>query len=219
MTTTRAICYTRRVNPTDPAAVIATFCRIARPIMRRFMSANSCIGAARTTLEVLRIYGIEAQPLAVSLVFQVPVREYARLCGIPQDQQAELKAKSKNWIDLGNGGWQGHLVVLAASRWVLDAALDQADAPEFGVPVPPEVYVFDTLGHDWNPQENFEMQLNLTLDNGDPATLYYRSLEDEGYRATEAWNDEGLPLLAHAIAIDMERHKPERVPNDKGKRR
>ena len=187
----------------DPKAVIEEFCRMARPLMRRFMPADSCIGSGRTTIEVMRLFGIEAVPLAVSFVFQVPAREYARLSGIPKDEQEEMKAKSKTWIDLSDDGWQGHLLVLAADRWVLDPAFDQADAPQFGVHVPSEIFFFDALGQEWNPREKFEMQLDLVMDNGDNATLYYRRLADESYRDTDAWNDEGLPLLAQAIAAEM----------------
>jgi len=42
------------------------------------------------------------------------------------------------------------------------------------------------------------------LDSGDSATLMYQSIDDRSYLESEAWKDEGLPLLAHAIAIDME---------------
>jgi hypothetical protein len=72
------------------------------------------------------------------------------------------------------------------------------------VSIPAEVFVVDTAGQDWNPKENFEVQLGLILDNGDHAALIYRRISDRSYLETEAWQDEGLPLLAHAIAIDME---------------
>jgi hypothetical protein len=44
------------------------------------------------------------------------------------------------------------------------------------------------------------VKLGLMLDSGNQATLTYVSIPDESYRETEAWNDEGLPVLAAAIA-------------------
>jgi hypothetical protein len=187
-------------------AVIEKFARIARPMMREYMSADSCISAARTTVETMRLCGLRAVEIPVSFIFQVPVREYARLSGLSTEEYAEAKAKAKAWKDLTHPdgkGWDGHLIVLVERRWILDPAIDQADAPEFGVSVPPEVFFFDSSGQDWNPRENFHMELKLVLDNGDDAQLIYRSTSDRSYRTTEAWADEGLSLLAHLIATEM----------------
>jgi hypothetical protein len=190
----------------DTVDVIDRFASIARPVMRQFMSATSCIGAARITIEVMRTYRLRAVEIPVCFVFQVPARAYARISGFPAEEREEMKAKLASWehVAAEGGGWDGHLVVLVENRWLIDAAIDQADAPRFGVSVPAEVFVVDTDGQDWNPNENFEIQLGLILDNGDNATLYYRSISDRSYLETEAWNDDGLPLLAHVIAMDME---------------
>jgi hypothetical protein len=196
----------RRLSKEDPPAVIAAFGSIARPIMRKFMNTTSCISAARTTIETMRIYGLRAVELPVCFVFQVLVRKYARIIGIRGEELAEIKAKSASWehVSSKRAGWDGHLIVLVENRWLIDAAIDQADSPRFGVRLPPEVFVADLAGQDWNPNENFEINLGLILDNGDKATLIYRNISDRSYLESEAWKDEGLPLLAHVIAIDME---------------
>ncbi len=189
--------------------VIARFASIARPVMRKFMDAASCIAAARTTLEVMKIYGLRAVEIPTCFVFQVPARKYARISGFTAAERAEMKAESATWRDEKpeGTGWNGHLIVLVEDRWILDPSIDQANAPEFGVFVPSEVFVIDTRGQDWSPNENFDINLGLVLDNGDKATLLYRRIWDRGYLETDAWNDEGLQLLAHAIAIDMESEK------------
>lgn len=191
---------------TSAPAVIAAFGRIARPVMRKFMSAASCIGAARTTLEVMKVYGLRAVEIPTCFVFQVPARKYARISGFTAAERADMKAVSATWRDetLPEGtAWNGHLIVLVEDRWILDPSIDQTNAPEFGVFVPSEVFVIDARGHDFNPNDNFDIDLGLILDNGDKATLMYRRIEDRTYLETDAWKDEGLPLLANAIAIDM----------------
>lgn len=190
------------------SAVIASFTQLARPTMRRFMTRASCIGAARTTLETMRVFGLEARALPVMFLFQVPARGYGRICGVPEEERRELVARSPGYRDVipeGPGGWNGHLVVLVENRWLLDPSIDQVEEPEFGVYVPPMVFTVDTIDNPWNPAEDFEIKLGLRLDNNDEATLLYRSIQDQGYLETEAWTDEGLPLLAHAIAVNIER--------------
>jgi hypothetical protein len=195
----------KTTNGHKPAAVVEAFARTARPVMRKYMTPASCIAAARTTIEVMRIYGLRAVEIPVCFAFQVPVRKYARLAGFTRAERAEMRAEAASWTDeLPEGsGWNGHLLVLVENRWLLDPSIDQADAPQFGVSVPAEVFVVDTVGRQWNPDENFEMKLGLVLDNGDRAELMYRSTRDGSYLETEAWTDEGLPLLAHAIAKGM----------------
>jgi hypothetical protein len=188
-----------------PAAAITHFQKTARPIMRQWMSAESCIGAARTVVEAMRLFQIPTRVLPVSYIFEVPARKYARVCGFTGKEREEMRANAATWRDLPNvgTGWNGHLLVLAADRWLIDPAIDQVDNPEFGVAVPPLIFVVDLAGREWAADEQFEMDLRVTLDNGDAARLRYWSLEDREYLQTEAWTDEGLPLLAAAIVERM----------------
>jgi hypothetical protein len=193
----------------EPVEVIARFASVARPVMRKFMVAASCIGSARTTIEVMRTYGLRAVEIPVCYAFQVPSRKYARIGGFSEAERAEMRAKCSTWYDepSEDGSWNGHLIVLVEDRWLLDPSLDQVESPQFGVPAPCDIFVVDTVGQEWDPNEQFRINLGLILDNDDKATLTYRRIEDTSYRETGAWNDAGLGLLAHWIAIDMERGK------------
>jgi hypothetical protein len=175
----------------------------ARPIMRRWMTANSCIGAAKTTLETMKLLGLRARVLPVSFVFQVPSLKYARVCGFSPQEKAELRAKSARWVEEGGNGWSGHLLVLVEDRWLLDPSIDQASSLEFGVYVEPEVFVVDTKGEMWTPDVPFELQLGITLTSGETGSIYYRAFDDQDFLETEAWNDEGLPALAKTIFSEM----------------
>jgi len=183
--------------------IVDVFSQIARPIMRQFMDASSCIASARCTIEVMKLFQLRSQEIPVAFALQVPARKYARISGWTEEQRAEMRKTAASYQDLPIKGWNGHLLVLVENRWVIDPSIDQADAPEFGVSIPPEVFTFSTQGNKWNPFDQFEMQLGLTLDNGDQASLMYRRIENTEYLETEAWNDEGLPALAKAIAVQM----------------
>jgi hypothetical protein len=185
------------------AKAIHLFATTARPIMRRWMPANSCIGAAKTTLETMKLLGLRARVLPVSLLFQVPSRKYVRICGFSAEEKAEMRARSADWIDEGGEGWSGHLLVLVDDHWLLDPSIDQVSAPRFGVYVEPEVFVWDTGGQTWTPDVPFEMRLGIGLTTGETGSIYYQSFADESFLKTEAWNDEGLPFLAWEIFHQM----------------
>lgn len=194
---------------TDPQDVIATFAAVARPVMRTFMDRASCIGSARTTIEVMKHYGLRAVELPTQFAFQVPARNYARISGFSEQERAEIKTRATSWRDElcpDGEGWNGHLIVLVEDRWVLDPSIDQVHCPDLGVTVPSMVLAFDSEGHVFDPNLGFRINVGLILDNGDHASMSYRSISDTSYLESGAWNDEGLGLLAEAIWIDMERY-------------
>jgi hypothetical protein len=185
--------------------IVHRYSQIARPIMRQFMDRSSCIASVRTTVEVMRIFRLQAREYSVSFVFEVPEKKYARIAGFSHAERKRMAKESQTWKDdiPENGGWNGHLIALVENRWLIDPSIDQAHAPEFGVEIAPEMLVIDTEGHHWNARCQFDVHLGLTLDNGVIAKVKYRSVKNRGYLNSDAWNDEGLPLLADAIAEKM----------------
>jgi hypothetical protein len=186
--------------------IVRGFAHVARPIMREFMEAASCIASARTTIEVMRRYELRTSEIPVSLCFQVNAKKYARIAGFSKAERARMQRTARNWRDdiPDGGGWNGHLLVLVENRWLLDPSIDQAESAEFQVPVPPKVLVIDLKGQEgFRPSGNFVMRLGFRLDNGDEGKLDYRRIRDRSYLDTEAWNDDGLPLLAGVIANQM----------------
>jgi hypothetical protein len=189
---------------TDPSLIIQRFAQTARPLMRRFMPAASCIASVKTTIEVMRHFQLRVIECPVSFAFTVPGKSFARVAGFSRAERKRMEEKALTWRDErpAEGGWNGHLIALVENRWILDPSIDQAHAPEFGVEIPPEILVIDVNGHQWKPR-GFEMRLGLRLDNGEEASVRYRSIKNRSYLDTEAWNDEGLPLLAAQIAKGM----------------
>lgn len=183
--------------------IIATFARVARPIMRKWMTPNSCIASARVTIETMKLFNLRAEEIPVSYVFQVPARKYARISGFSGKEQADMKCKATTWRDeLPEGlGWNGHLLVLVEDRWVLDPSIDQMASRGFRVEIPEEVFVIDTAGR--KLEQFCQIELRLILDDGHNAALMYRRIPDLSYRESEAWTDEGLPILADEIAMQM----------------
>ena len=194
----------------EPVEIVARFASVGRPIMRRFMSAASCIASARTTIEVMNGYGLDAVEIPTCYSFEVPARKYARVGGFSEEERAEMRAHAAKWRDdpKDDGDyWNGHLIVLVEDRWLLDPSLDQIESEEFGVPGPNGIFFVDMAGQKLDPNDQFQIELGLRLATGDTATLTYRRIEDRTYLDTDAWRDEGLGLLACMIAEDMEKSK------------
>jgi hypothetical protein len=192
------------MRPGAAVLAIREFARCSRESMRQFMPANSCIGSAKTTIEVMKLLGLKAFEIPVSMVFQVPARSYARVSGLTDEEKAEARAQAKSWRDdiPDDQSWNGHLIVLVEDRWMVDPSVDQLGDKELGVEVPPDILVLDTKDHKFDPA-GFDMQIKLTMENGDKATLFYRTTGDSSYQQTGAWTDEGIPFLAQAILFRM----------------
>jgi hypothetical protein len=183
--------------------IVHEFGALARPVMREFMTKASCIASARTTVEVMSLFGLKAVPVPVSFIFHVPARKYMRVCGFNREEKKRMRAAAADWRPSSERGWNAHLIVFVENRWLVDPSIDQAGCEELGVIVPEEVLVIDSIGHNVDLRVNFEMSLGLKLDNGDEAKLVYRRIGKYDYRKTLAWNDEGLPFLAKRIANEM----------------
>lgn len=190
----------------DTEKIVREFGVIGRAVMRESMTRTSCIAAARTTIEVMRQFGLKAYEVPVSFAFHVPARKYARVCGFSLEEKRRMRATAATWREDAShdgNGWNGHLIVFVADRWMIDPAIDQASCEELGVTVPEEALVVDTAGHNADMKRHFLVTLGLRLDSGDEAKLTYQKISKRDYRGTLAWNDEGLPFLAKRIAAEI----------------
>ena len=111
---------------TDPSLVIQRFAKTARPIMRRFMPAASCIASVRTTIEVMRHFNLRVIECPVSFAFTVPGKHFARISGFSRAERKRMENSARTWRDEcpAEGGWNGHLIALVENRWILDPSID-----------------------------------------------------------------------------------------------
>jgi hypothetical protein len=123
------------VTRPDLATLLERYAGVARPIIRADFSADSCIASTRITLAVCRAFGWRGAAVPTSL--RVANRAYMDLlAGTTDEATAEaLGAKAVIVGDQPNGD-VGHLVAWIHRRYLVDAALDQVERPEFGLLVP-----------------------------------------------------------------------------------
>lgn len=166
---------------------------LAKPILLRHFSKDSCINTTRVLLEVFRALGIPAE--ACSVRVQLYTAGYIAMAEA-KGRMPRTREEMMEWTDhpdvyslgIGYGGidvdpkaWCGHLAIRIGDG-LLDATLDQADRPERGLilpsvlqleEMPPEFWMGDT------PVAN-------KMSNG-CVVRYEHVPRSNGYLASPAW--------------------------------
>ena len=129
--------------------VLAHYTRLARPVLREYMTASSCIASTRVTLDVLHHFGLHGTPVpVVAIVLNPPAaRLMYELGRYPEPEEQEPVG---GWIvsvgypkppeEVAPDDWNGHLaagVVMAdGTPYLVDASIDQADRPARNIALP-----------------------------------------------------------------------------------
>ncbi len=165
--------------------------------MSPWLTPNSCIAASRITIDCLRILGIPAEPVATKFMVQVEEIGMAYACGLSAEElyTAGESIRHPRWI-----GWDGHLVV-RAGEWLIDPSFHQADIAlgkrlrVEGIPMFPFPVGTNSL--------EFHASYTGRFDSGLTAQIDYVAIQDNSWRDSGAWNDEGLVLLTRRIASQV----------------
>jgi hypothetical protein len=185
--------------------ILAAYAKIARPVMRQFMEAESCVTATRVTCEFFDGCHMPSVPVPCKLMFKVPGKNYMYVSGWKGKIKERMKHEAKAWHDVAPVGptWAGHLLALVQDRWLVDASIDQVTSPEHGVTVPPIALVVD-LGTQGATALTGTVSAAVVLDDGASAEITYISTDDHKYAKTEAWLDgTGARVIAVMIAREI----------------
>ncbi len=185
----------RWTNNTEEAAIVRAYTGNARLVMREFMTINSCIGSARVTLDFLERYGISARVQPVKFVVEWKDKNVAYTSGLTESERSSALGQRQAYAD----GWNGHLIVIAGNRWIIDPSFDQAVAA-LGILPPAEMLCLES---DRIGDARIEAEAVAVMDSGEELKIRYIPLDDDSYCATEAWNDIGLPFLVSEIATKL----------------
>lgn len=127
------------------AEIIDRFAKTARPIIRQYFRADSCVASTRITIEVLSRFGIKARPFQVSPVAMN--RQYAALLkahgGWPsvevfeewKEQDPTIWSLGIDPVESNDKRYAGHLVA-RTGRYIIDASADQLTRVPRGIIVP-----------------------------------------------------------------------------------
>ncbi len=134
-------------------------------------TVHSCVASSRVTVEVLRYFGIAAQPKGVTAYIQNAA--YLAL---------EDRAKTMSEADLLASGAWGVGVTEHVVAWVpahdafIDLSLDQASRPHKGLPLEPSVFPL-VAGYDWSAPVGYDdvvTGLRVVVDPEPDGDRYWR---------------------------------------------
>lgn len=168
----------------------------ARATMLNYLSRETCIMSTRmVSLMLERILGLRCLPVAVSAVAinyrGAHLLENGKtMKDLAEDENtAMLICRHKGpQADKPGDWWGGHLTMVVAGRYFVDASADQFTFANGGIVV--SAPIVHDLGDEAAAFLNDEMQLGFNLSNG--ALLAYESeLEDLTYRDSHDWEANG----------------------------
>ena len=190
------------------------YIQIGRKAILEFTDRFSCVSSTKLTILTLAKLGIKCTPQAVKFAFTVPELDKAYSCGLSHKELAAVGGPvTHRTTSDGTPGWRGHLVAITEDRrYLLDSSLDQVDmAFEEKLGLPTRVYVFsvpanaetDTFG-----EHGFKLNIDGVTITGLNFNLQYVTVEDNTYADSPAWNDPGIPFLAHNLANQVRGESP-----------
>lgn len=192
----------------QPAEILEVFAEVARPMILQFFPPNSCIAAARTTLECLKRFSVDAYAEPVRFVVKIEELNLAFTTGLSEDERRRAISDADSWFDAATreSGWNGHLIVLAVNRrYLVDPTFDQAfyqltQAGKLIEPLEPLVLV---LPLDEPATDRFGITFGARFSNGLNATVMYDSIADKSFLEAPAWERDHLQPLIYSIVRRM----------------
>lgn len=100
---------------------------------------QSCIASCRVGLDVLRSFEVVARPEAVRYDVYSPEAFLWRLAGLPWPPPAGRVLRVRGTGTFDDTRWDGHLVLILATGWLVDLSLDQASPPDQMLTLAPAV--------------------------------------------------------------------------------
>jgi hypothetical protein len=187
--------------------VLGLFEHAARPSLN-FFARNTCIEQTRILIEVLKRFGIEAEPLATKLHVVCPAKRYQfLLSGDPADLR-NAKRFTPRVIERKNDADETlgyHTVTLVGGRRLLvDLTLAQASSEEFDFAIDPQTFVLP-LPFAIPPDELPDLRLECATDAGVPFTVRYIGVPDRDWERAPAWEPSHLWALIDLIEWRMRR--------------
>lgn len=183
--------------------VLDRYRRVARGILLFYFGPASCIASTRVTIEVLKRFGVSAEPLAVKFLAQCHARKTAYQSGFTDEELKGAKSQSPA-PGHQHEGWNGHLVAIAEDGpvyYIIDPSFDQIAIP--GIRIPPNILIFP--GDAAVPPREMLAELKIETDDGDMLHVSYRPLGDSSYLTMPAWQTDHLQYAIATIVAAMEK--------------
>lgn len=189
-------------------------------MLRSGYSLDSCIGATRIAIDVLKSAGItNAYALVVEVnIFNKAYRDKSEEVGRMPNSRAELE----QWYEecgahsvgiglgrepYGPNKWPGHLVTIVDRKWLWDLSLDQAARPEKGIVIP-EPLIAPVSERFLRGREPLVGVI------ADLLVRYEARVDDKTFRDTPNWINSHAEITGIKQGHDSGNQQPRRSPTD-----
>jgi hypothetical protein len=182
--------------------VLLRYTEVARPIIREYFRADSCIASTAITIEVMKRLGIVATPYPCRvLVFNAPfMSRVKRERRYPDSTEVIKWTTGTNLWSVGvgyttnNEPHVGHLIAIVENKYLVDASIDQASRPHKGILLPP--VMIGAVSRDFR---RFKKGSKFEIEGPDGTLVTYRPDHHTHnlYLKSTNWTDKAL--LAPAV--------------------
>lgn len=164
------------------------------------IGANSCILSTRLGVEALRSQRIRARALPVRLTVHNSAAHELRLAG-SGDMEA-WEAAGALAVQIGHhasaSGWNGHLVVLADERYLVDLSAAQVQRLHRGI----------TAEAFWIEARDLARDRPVMLQAEDDCRWLYEPTGDRGFLATPAWSGYRVSVRGDRVVSERTAVRP-----------
>lgn len=182
------------------------FEQAARPWLDMCFARNTCMEQSRVLVEVLKRFGIAAEPLATKLHVVCAAREFQFFSsGDPADHEKARrlpKGYRRNPSDRPDDEWGYHTVALVERRILADMTFAQAESEEFDFRLKPQM-VTVPFPSPVPPGELPDVYVSGESTNGVPFTVRWMGVADRDWEDKPAWEPSHLWKLIDDIGLAM----------------
>ena len=192
----------------DAAKILAAYRAIARPFIDRIFEPSTCIEQSRVLIEVLKRFGIAAEPISTKMVVTCTAKDYQFVTGLDPEEEERGKQICKSFVQKHQNNpiprdWiVRHVVVLVERRFWVDSTLYQASTPRFNFDLDPDVIVLP-LGEPLPPEYLPDLEAGYVADDGTEFTVRWIAVNDFAWQRDDGWEPSHLWPLIDRIERDM----------------
>ena len=191
----------------DTDNILALYRRLARPWLDLIFEPATCTEQSRVLFEVLKRFGIAAEPVGTKMHVICEAREYQFVTGLDEEEKRRGKRIVKAWIDRPAKGQcdsiTRHVVLLVERRILVDSTLHQASAPpEFSFVIAPDLVILP-FPNEVGEGCGFDVRAQGLAQGGIEFEARWIATQDRDWELDEGWEPSHLWPLIDRLTVDI----------------
>lgn len=198
--------------------ILEIYRMVARPFLDMAFEPERCVEQSRVLIEVLKRFGIAAEPLGTKFILTCNAKEFAYYSGLDEEEKERGKRTAKAWLDRDEGRpavkGKRHVVVIVERRILVDPTFYQARAVPFNFTLDPDVLVMP-FPHPMEDDFIPDLEIDCNGNDGTKFTMRYIGTRDKDWELDDGWEPSHLwPLIDRIekeIHVEIQRRVTEHL--------